>query len=950
MMAKFFGKDGALMGNRNSRELKTRTRPIARATFLLSAGLIAAALLIGYVSYQYSFSMMERSYQKFYLNKAQMIFKAAVPYLGGEKQAFLNALSSNWQAAGNKPADEYICVVNQKGELLLHTGSPETVGNYAGNNPILGGPASGPKCLSDLVAAQKSYTGEYISSSGQDQIAAFIAIPDKKWVLGVHRSRNALYAEIQDGFRPLLMGFLLVCGLLLPGCLFLLFKIYSSSQEKQFNSEQALKESERRYQSLVDTMPQCLYRTDLQGKITFANKAFLTSQGLSLEECLGKTANDLYPEHLARKSLADDVEVIRTGETLDRVQEYQSSSGGHKQFMEVVRHAVRGSDGATTGVQGIFWDVTDKKMAEENLKHTKAQLETVLRSVPSGIIAVDTDGKFTIVNQKAEEILGFSQSEAVGVPAARLIPDTGLTNVLATGRSELGKPFKWSSKALMVSRSPIIERGELIGAVSVFQDESELESVQKQLEEVQRLNAELSSVIENSHDGVLITDTEKVITVNPSFGRITGLAPSTLAGKDISSLDSERHVCLAVMQAVFRHVISHQSSVTMRRKLKSGNEVFVTGNPVFDKFGSVLRVVMNIRDVTELHSLEERLKRLSASCFGEDKEPAGSPGALLGIVAESPATKNLLDLAVRVAQVDSTVLLSGESGVGKDVFAKLIHSLSKRHDQPFVSLNCGAIPENLLESELFGYEKGAFSGADRYGKPGLFEEATGGTVFLDEIGELPLNLQVKLLKVLQEQSCRRLGSVKTVELNIRILAATNRDLKEMVAAGQFREDLFYRLYVVPIEIPPLRERREDILPLALQFLKAYNHQYQVSRTLGHELLRVLESYAWPGNVRELQNVIERLVVTADTEVLEPRHLPQSMHEAQVGAPPPTVWVTEGVKLREAKDQLEKQLIQKALAQTSNTREAAKLLGVTHSTVVRKAQKFGLPLNGDSTLH
>jgi transcriptional regulator with PAS, ATPase and Fis domain len=307
-------------------------------------------------------------------------------------------------------------------------------------------------------------------------------------------------------------------------------------------------------------------------------------------------------------------------------------------------------------------------------------------------------------------------------------------------------------------------------------------------------------------------------------------------------------------------------------------------------------------------------------------------------------------LAVRVAQVDSTVLLSGESGVGKDVLAKLIHNLSKRHDKPFVSLNCGAIPEHLLESELFGYEKGAFSGADRYGKPGLFEEASGGTVFLDEVGELPLNLQVKLLKVLQEQRCRRLGSVKTVDMDIRILAATNRDLKQMVADGLFREDLFYRLYVVPIEIPPLRERREDILPLALRFLKAYNKKYDVSRTLGHELLRVLETAEWPGNVRELQNVIERLVVTADTEVLQPRHLPRSMNECSEEPQAPLVWVTGGIKLREARDQLEKQLIQKALAQTSNTREAAKLLGVTHSTVVRKAQKFGLPINGSSTLH
>lgn len=938
------------MGNANRRELKSRTRPMARATFLLSACLIVAALSIGYISYRYSFRMMEKSYQNFYLNKAHMIVEAANLGTAKSDKEYLQALYKYWEDAGGKPADEYICVVDKQGDLLLHTASPETVGNYAGDNPILGEADFPHKKLSDLVKAQKDYTGQYISSQGTDQIAAFSAIPRKKWVLGVHRSRSVLYQEIEDGFRPLLLGFLFVCGILMPVSLFLLFKTYSLAQNKQLKFEQALKDSEQRYGSLVDTMPQCICRTDLQGRLTFANKALLTHLGKSPDQCLGKTPEELYPDSLARQYLADDVEVIRTGQTRDVVHECQMYSNGQTRYVEMVRHPVRDSRGAIVGVQGVFWDVTDKKLAEENLKHTKAQLETVLRSVPSGIIAVDTNGHLTIVNPKAEEVLGFLQKEAIGAPVQEFIPDTGLLQVLDSGRSELGKPFAWKNKSLMVSRSPIIERGELIGAVSVLQDESELESVQKQLEELQRLNDELSSLIANSHDGVLITDTEKVITVNPSFGRITGLAPSSLEGKDIASLDAERHVCLAVAQAVFRHVKSHRSSLTMRRKLQIGNEIFVTGNPVLDKYGQVIRVVMNIRDVTELRSMEEQIKRLSVSCFEDQMAPGDSPAATLGIVAESPATKNLLDLAVRVARVDSTVLLSGESGVGKDVLAKLIHRLSKRHDKPFVSLNCGAIPENLLESELFGYEKGAFSGADRYGKPGLFEEAAGGTVFLDEIGELPLNLQVKLLKVLQEQRCRRLGSVKTVGLDIRVLAATNRNLKEMVAAGEFREDLFYRLYVVPIEIPPLRERREDILPLALQFLKTYNQKYEVSRTLGHELLQVLEAADWPGNVRELQNVIERLVVTADSEVLEPRHLPNSMFESPGPTPSSAIWVTGGIKLREAKDELEKQLIEKALAQTNNTREAAKLLGVTHSTIVRKAQKFGLEIRGNSTLH
>lgn len=930
-------------------DLKARTRPLARAAFLLSAALILAALLIGYISYNYSFHMMEKSYQNFYLNKAQMIVKAADIHPEASDQEYLKALKKYWQSAVSKPADEYICVVDQKGDLLLHTANPETVGTYAGDNPILNGGGGRRRRLCDLVAAQSNYTGQYISSMGKDQIAAFVAIPQRKWMLGVHRSRSALYAEIAYGFRPLLVGFLSVCGILMPIFLFLLYKTCRGTQKKQMVYEQALRDSEQRYHSLVDTMPQCLCRTDRKGRLTFANKSWLQEMGLKLEDCLGKPAPDLYPESLARQYVADEIEVISTGRTLDAVHSYQTGPEGASRFVEMVHHPVRDAEGLIVGVQSIFWDVTDKNLSQENLKRTKAQLETVLQSVPSGILAVDDQSRITTVNQQAEKLLGFSREEMLGKPADQCVPGAGLIRVLESGKMELGKPFAYNQRTFMVSRSPIMERCQVIGAVSVFQDESELESVQKQLDKVKRLNDELSSLIENSHDGVLITDSRQVVTANPSFGRITGLAPSSLVGREIGGLDSERHVCLAVVQAVFRHVKSHRSSITMRRELRSGHEIFVTGNPVLDKFGQVVRVVMNIRDVTELHSLEERLKRLSITCLDAEWTTA-SLGAAFDIVAESPASKNLLDLAVRVARVDSTVLLSGESGVGKDVLAKLIHNLSKRRDKPFVSVNCGAIPEHLLESELFGYEKGAFSGADRAGKNGLFEEAAGGTLFLDEAGELPLKLQVKLLKVLQEQRCRRLGSVKTVDLDIRILAATNRDLKRMVAEGLFRKDLFYRLYVVPIEIPPLRERREDILPLALRFLKIYNKKYEVSRTMGHELLRELEAADWPGNVRELQNVIERLVVTADTEVLVPRHLPRSMHGRRESGAAPVVWVAGGIKLREARDELERQLIKKALAQAGNTREAAKLLGVTHSTVVRKAQKFGLRVGGGATLH
>jgi PAS domain S-box-containing protein len=925
---------------------------LARATFLLSAGLISAALIIGYVSYRYSYVMMENTYQDFYMNKAQMIVKGAAPYLGKNDSQLLAALDRYWESAHNRPADEYICVVDSKGNLLLHTAHPQTVGSYAGDNPILGDRQPGTGRLCELVESQQNYVGKYIASSGDDQIAAFVAIPQKKWMLGVHRSRQVLEKQISDGFKPMVLGFLVVCALFMPGALFMLYLTYSRAQREQIEATAALQESERRYESLVETMPQCLYRTDLQGRISFANRSLLEALDLKLEECLGKPVAETLPTESAQEQVAQDLQVIRTGQPIDSVDRLLLPTQDEARFVEQVKSPVFSSEGDIIEVQGIFWDITDKKRAENKLKQTMAQLGTVLQSVPSGILAVDSAGILNIINQKAEEILGLKAADVVGSHITESVPSSELTKTLSQKAAEFGKPFNWGDKTLIVSRSPIYDGDKVIGAVSVFHDQSEMEAVQKQLERMTRLKNEYTSLVENSHDGVLITDCESIIKVNSSFGRITGLVPSSLEGARLEELDPGNHVCLAALKEIFDYVVGQGSPLTLRRKLKNQNEIYITGSPVKNHAGEVVRLVINFRDVTELESLEEKLKKLSAAYMDSAGNSCEESAATHGIVAESPVTKGILSLSMRVAQVDSTVLLTGESGVGKDLLAGLIHSLSDRGDQPFIAVNCGAIPDNLLESELFGYEKGAFSGADRGGKPGLFEEAHKGTVFLDEVGELPLNLQVKLLQVIQESRCRRLGSVKDIELDVRIIAATNRDLKKMVAEDRFREDLFYRLYVVPIEVPPLRQRREDILPLAMQFLKAYNRKYGVSCTLSQEVLRVLENYQWPGNVRELQNVVERTVVTADSDVLEPRNLPKSVYSEEEYEPAqPLMQVPSGMTLREAREILDRQMIKNALSQTSNTREAAQLLGVAHSTVVRQAQKFGLSPGGEeSKLH
>jgi PAS domain S-box-containing protein len=456
------------------------------------------------------------------------------------------------------------------------------------------------------------------------------------------------------------------------------------------------------------------------------------------------------------------------------------------------------------------------------------------------------------------------------------------------------------------------------------------------------LQSQVESIIEGSHDGIILTDHEKIVKVNSSFLRISGLKKERVEGRDITDLADSSHVCLKSINEVFYLVHQKKKSVTIMRRMHRGNEIYITGTPALCD-GKIDHVTVNIRDVTELQRLQEQVSRLTALYLStpDDTLAAGLAGE--NIIVESPVMKGAVDLAVRIAAVDSVVLIHGESGTGKEVLARLIHRLSTRSKGPFIAINCGAIPEHLLESELFGYEKGSFTGAWREGKPGLFELANGGIIFLDEVGEMPLNLQVKLLKVLQDMEVYRVGGIKPVKFDVRVIAATNRNLRDVVKEGKFREDLFYRLYVVPIEVPPLRERREDIFPLTWHFLKQYNQKYKQSKSFSSELIAILETYGWPGNVRELQNIVERLVVTGDADVLGPEHLPHSIYQRS-GAERFTLEDNKRsgtISLSRAKEQMERAMLAQAMKTKQTTREIARLLEVDHSTVVRKLRKYGL---------
>ncbi|WDV45891.1 sigma 54-interacting transcriptional regulator [Clostridiaceae bacterium M8S5] len=464
-----------------------------------------------------------------------------------------------------------------------------------------------------------------------------------------------------------------------------------------------------------------------------------------------------------------------------------------------------------------------------------------------------------------------------------------------------------------------------------------LKEISGRLKEITTLKEELETIIESSYDGMMVTDGQgKILKTNKAWKNMIGFDRE----KD-NVLEMENNNIIFPSGTLL--VLKEKRRISFIQNSFNSNQYLATATPVFDESNNIARVVTNIRDIEELIKLREQLnetKKLQKyfNIENDKKEMYNNVTNNANLVANSIEFGKVLQTASKVACVDSTILILGESGVGKEVIAKFIHSLSGRKDIPMVKINCGAIPESLIESELFGYETGAFTGASKRGKPGLIEIADKGTLFLDEIGELPLNIQVKLLRVLQERKLIRIGGTKEIYVDVRIIAATNRDLFQMVKEGTFRADLYYRLNVVPINIPPLRERVDDILPLCYYFLNIYNNKYSCSKKITSQGEEILKTYDWPGNVRELENLIERLIVTTRNDTIDKNDLPaflfmENLRNAN------KIDINGIIPLKEAIELLEKQLIENAYKKYRTTYEIAQVLKVNQSTVVRKIQKY-----------
>jgi len=567
------------------------------------------------------------------------------------------------------------------------------------------------------------------------------------------------------------------------------------------------------------------------------------------------------------------------------------------------------------------------------------ELEAILNSTHDGMIAVNHEGKITLFNRAAERMIGVKTSSALGKYVTEVIDNSRLDIVLKEGKPELNQKQSLSNGvAIVTNRVPVKDAdGKVIGAVAVFRDISELKNLSQQVMDLESMKSLLQAIINSSDDAISVVDANGIgILINPAYTRLTGLTPEEVIGKpaetDISEGESMHMKVLKTRQPVrgvpmkvgphHRDVIVNVAPIIIENELK----------------GSV-GIIHDVSEWKQLNRDLERARRiirtLEAKYTFDD------------IIGSSEAMKVSLEQAKQAAKTRATVLLRGESGTGKELFAHAIHNASDRKYNQFVRVNCAALSESLLESELFGYEEGAFTGARRGGKKGLFEEASGGTIFLDEIGELNLSTQAKLLRVLQEKEVIRVGGTKSIPVDVRVIAATNVYLEKAIQEKRFREDLYYRLNVLPIHIAPLRMRTEDLYDLAIHLIKKFNQEYgRHVEDISPEVHRVLAQYSWPGNVRELENVLGRAMINMkfNEKIMREEHLPPldtSKLSPSHSMKKDETW-TEGKSLKEVLAIVERETIERVfLACGKNKTEAAKQLGISIRNLYYKLEKYGL---------
>lgn len=586
----------------------------------------------------------------------------------------------------------------------------------------------------------------------------------------------------------------------------------------------------------------------------------------------------------------------------------------------------------------IIYDLIEERQELiELISKQKNQIETIFNSTHDGMIAIDDQCKITLFNRAAEKMTGKRTEDALNNYIHDVIPTSRLHIVLQTGEMELNQEQELESGVKIISnRVPIhSQAGDIIGAVAVFRDITEVTGLTRKIIDLKDLLSLLEAIINSSNDAISVVDENgNGIMINPAYTKLIGLTEDMVIGKPA-------YVDISEGESMHMHVLKTGQPVR-GVPLKVGSkrkDVIVNVAPVYidGRLKGSVGIIHDTSEIKRLNADLEKAKRIIRSLEAKY--------AFNDIVGKSEKMLLAIKQAKQASKTTATVLLRGESGTGKELFAHAIHNNSDRHAAPFIRVNCAALSESLLESELFGYEEGAFTGAIRGGKRGLFEEASGGTIFLDEIGELTMSTQAKLLRVLQEREIVRVGSSKPIEVDVRVISATNVDLESAIVSRSFREDLYYRLNVLPIMIPPLRERSEDIEILALYLIKKINIEYGRNvEEISAEALAILKAYHWPGNVRELENIMGRSLIYMgyNEKCLLPEHLPHLGQPRNNWTNQKHSLLLENVTLESQLNAAEKAILEEVYYSNNKNKTAtAKQLGISLRNLYYKMEKHQL---------
>ncbi len=564
--------------------------------------------------------------------------------------------------------------------------------------------------------------------------------------------------------------------------------------------------------------------------------------------------------------------------------------------------------------------------------------QALINASDTCMLAVNDQGMIFLSNILAENKLGVSPRTTLKQALPQL--DERVDKTLISGIAQTDFKLRVGAIDFMASVHPLKIGQDLVGVICTLNESTAFENVIKQMHFFQNMSRELDAIINSSSDGLFVCDAKaNVIRMNPASELIHKAKGKDLIGRNMKDLIDEGFIDNS---AALKASLSKKTVTLLQNK--DNRKLISIGTPVFDEQGELIRVVVSERDITRIDQLQHELEEQALIKDQLQNQLRQIQVAELKnnqIIARSRSMIEVIERAYKVSSVDSSILITGESGVGKGVIVNLIHNNSDRAEKPLIRINCGAIPETLIESELFGYEAGAFTGARSSGKPGSLELANHGSIFLDEIAELPLAAQVKLLRFLENGRVNRLGGEKAIIVDARILAATHRDLKKMVADGTFRHDLYYRLNVIPISIPPLRYRSDCILPLLRYYVDHFTGLTGTRKRLGRAALDSLLAYSYPGNVRELMNICERIVVMSETEVIDVSDLPSDVARCSADTPVTLSVKPEERTLAQTLEYVERQVLIQALKKYKNQISVSKALGVSQPTIARRLKKYNI---------